>query len=264
MTFYLFLTSPCFVGQDDKLHGDWWLVCDDETTCRILCGSIKRANGHLCPIQMATMYHEIFPSEVKDCLKKDDLLPSTNVFNSFLNGKSIVPYHIFMSGETISYVRHKMEVYNHLKYYLDYLVSPVRLVECENWISVKDKLENITNIACDDRLCIVYEKSFFLTKRFFTFGEKLVQDDTQHIIQVGCAPLNIVFVQSEDLEKKYDHHILAANSTCSLPSKTLYILYTSDRCFFSVHVVKEGCELNFTNITMKWNNCEKNFIHGLK
>lgn len=213
--------------------------------------------------KLENLKREIFPSTVLNSFENVELLPTTLELATLQEKNNIHPYIIYMDEQyKVSYceINYEKPIRKHFMDTLKYLYTK-NSYKSRNWSKATKLLLKpiVIKKIVNHRMCYKFKNIFFLTKKHFTFGNRLVDVGTIHIIKTGNYPMSIYTLKEKihtvtikkfpfTKQNLYRKQIVNFNSVCSIPSHTVYILYTTDRSLFSLHIAKEEIKLPFANI----------------
>lgn len=100
----------------------------------------------------------------------------------------------------------------------------------------------------------------YLVKAFFTFGLKRVEPGTVHLIQTSAVPILFYLLPREDSRRslkfedkkfyfqsihRFDRRILLEHGAYKIPEGAAYMLFTIQKTFFSLDILKNDFEIPF-------------------
>lgn len=102
-------------------------------------------------------------------------------------------------------------------------------------------------VNTDSRTSFLFKEHYFLCKSQFTFGQRRVEKNTAHIVQVGAMYLLLFILDEKYMDKlkfregrlpssqyKYTKKKLRSNKAYLIPENTVYLLYTVSKSFFFI------------------------------
>lgn len=204
---------------------------------------------------------DVFPDTVLNTFLPQNRLPTRDQFPRLRHNYDMTPYGIQVkANHCVSYsplqwnALLRFQFWNELQSIHDTTQRPYL-----PWSVAVAVLKRPLSPRLYQRTFFRIQNAFFLTKKFFTFGQRTVQQGTFHLIQMGDCFLNLFIRERRCCRKRpkyffdreetlYQRTVLLPNHIYSIPSGTVYILYSTSKSFFSVHILQNHVALPFQNV----------------